>query len=98
MIVDSNTFWNGVTYKGNGLSSFNEKKEFCEYLIKRIITSPEYSKIYFNTQVYNEINNDVTTRGLHSKGVAIVAKWIAYKAAIDEGKNEGEAEVSGLLA
>lgn len=98
MIVDSNTFWNGVTYKGNGLSSFEEKKEFCEYLIKRIITSPEYSKIYFNTQVYNEIKNDVTTRGLHSKGVAIVAKWIAYKAAIDAGKSEKEAEVSGLLA
>ena len=53
MVEDISIFWNGVKNKENGLLSIDEKINFCEYLIKRIITSPEYSKIYFNTQVYN---------------------------------------------
>lgn len=90
-------FWDEVTLNNEKIS-LEERKRFCDYLIRKIITSPEYAKLFFNTQVYNEIVNDVTTRGLHSDGVAIVAQTIAQEKAIIEGKSALEAEISGLLA
>lgn len=92
------SFWDGVeTISGKKLSS-EEKLQFCENFTQMLRTSPELAKIFFNTQVYNEIVNDVTTRGLHSEGVAIVAENLATQKAKLDGKSEIDAKVSGLLA
>ena len=91
-------FWDGVeTTNGKKLSE-KEKLQFCENFNQMLRTSPELAKIFFNTQVYHEIVNDVTTRGLHSEGVAIVAENLAMQKAILDGKSEIEVKVSGLLA
>lgn len=91
-------FWDGVeTTDGKKLSP-EERLQFCEDFSQMLRTSPELAKIFFNTQVYNEIVNDVTTRGGHSEGVAIVAENLASQKAKLDGKSEIDAKVSGLLA
>ena len=91
-------FWDGVeTTDGKKLSP-EERLQFCEDFSQMLRTSPELAKIFFNTQVYNEIVNDVTTRGAHSEGVAIVAENLASQKAKFDGKSEIDAKVSGLLA
>lgn len=95
---ESIDFWTGVTkVNGNQLTD-KEKLEFCKVLNKMLIKSPEVAKIFYNTQVYNEIVNDVTTRGEHSVGVAIVAEKLASQKAKYDGKSEIEQQISGLLA
>ncbi len=93
----SKDFWGGVTKDGKPLTE-EEKMEFLSGFEKMILTSPEFAKIFFNTQVYNEIVNGVTTRGGHSEGVAIVAERLAELKAQKDGKSELEAKVSGKLA
>lgn len=92
------SFWNGVTKSDGQLLSTEEQLKFCRDFTEMLRKSPELAKIFFNTQVYNEIVNDVTTRGAHSEGVAIVAENLARQKAILDGKNMDEAEVSALLA
>lgn len=91
-------FWSGVRNSNGSQLSPEEMLSFCEGLNQMLRTSPELAKIFFNTQVYNEIVNDVTTRGLHSEGVAIVAENLAVQKARLDGKSEIEAKVSGLLS
>lgn len=92
------SFWNGVTKSDGQSLSTEEQLRFCRDFIEMLRKSPELAKIFFNTQVYNEIVNDVTTRGAHSEGVAIVAENLARQKAILDGKSMEEAEVSALLA
>lgn len=92
------SFWNGVTKSGGQSLSTEEQLKFCRDFTEMLRKSPELAKIFFNTQVYNEIVNDVTTRGAHSEGVAIVAENLARQKAILDGKSMNEAEVSALLA
>ena len=92
------SFWNGVTKNDGQYLSTEEQLKFCRDFIEMLRKSPELAKIFFNTQVYNEIVNDVTTRGAHSEGVAIVAENLARQKAILDGKTTNEAEVSALLA
>ena len=92
------SFWNGVTKSDGQSLSTEEQLRFCRDFIEMLRKSPELAKIFFNTQVYNEIVNDVTTRGAHSEGVAIVAENLARQKAILDGKNMDESEVSALLA
>ena len=92
------SFWNGVTKSGGKSLSTEEQLKFCRDFTEMLRKSPELAKIFFNTQVYNEIVNDVTTRGAHSEGVAIVAENLARQKAILDGKSRDEAEVSALLA
>lgn len=92
------SFWNGVTNRDGQLLSTEEQLRFCRDFIEMLRKSPELAKIFFNTQVYNEIVNDVTTRGAHSEGVAIVAENLARQKAVLDGKGMDEAEVSALLA
>ena len=92
------SFWNGVTNRDGQLLSTEEQLRFCRDFTEMLRKSPELAKIFFNTQVYNEIVNDVTTRGAHSEGVAIVAENLARQKAILDGKSMEEAEVSALLA
>lgn len=93
------TFWEGVTKTTDRQPlSTEEKLKFCRDFIEMLRKSPELSKIFFNTQVYNEIVNDVTTRGAHSEGVSIVAENLARRKAILDGKSFEEAEISALLA
>ena len=91
-------FWNGVTKSDGQALSTEEQLKFCRDFTEMLRKSPELAKIFFNTQVYNEIVNDVTTRGAHSEGVAIVAENLARRKAILDGKSMDEAEVSALLA
>ena len=97
MSKESISFWSGVT-KDNKQLTPEEQLQFCEDFNQMLRTSTELAKIFFNTQVYNEIVNDVTTRGLHSEGVAIVAENLASQKAKLDGKSDIEAKVSGLLA
>ncbi len=92
------SFWNGVTKSDGQSLSTEEQLRFCRDFTEMLRKSPELAKIFFNTQVYNEIVNDVTTRGAHSEGVAIVAENLARQKAILDGKNMDESEVSALLA
>lgn len=92
------SFWNGVTNRDGQSLSTEEQLRFCRDFIEILRKSPELAKIFFNTQVYNEIVNDVTTRGAHSEGVAIVAENLARQKAVLDGKGMDEAEVSALLA
>lgn len=92
------SFWNGVTKSSGEVLSTEEQLKFCRDFTEMLRKSPELAKIFFNTQVYNEIVNDVTTRGAHSEGVAIVAENLARRKAILDGKSNDEAEVSALLA
>ena len=56
---DEVSFWSGVK-KANGNNLTTEQQlKFCEDFIQMLRTSPELAKIFFNTQVYNEIVNDV---------------------------------------
>ena len=91
-------FWDGVEKINGKKLSAEERLQFCEDFSQMLRTSPELAKIFFNTQVYNEIVNDVTTRGAHSEGVAIVAENLASQKAKFDGKSEIDAKVSGLLA
>ena len=91
-------FWSGVTKNDGQSLSTEEKLKFCRDFTEMLRKSPELAKIFFNTQVYNEIVNDVTTRGAHSEGVAIVAENLARQKAILDGKSTDEAEISALLA
>ena len=92
------SFWDGVEKINGKKLSAEERLQFCEDFSQMLRTSPELAKIFFNTQVYNEIVNDVTTRGAHSEGVAIVAENLASQKAKFDGKSEIDAKVSGLLA
>lgn len=92
------SFWDGVEKINGKKLSPEERLQFCEDFSQMLRTSPELAKIFFNTQVYNEIVNDVTTRGAHSEGVAIVAENLASQKAKFDGKSEIDAKVSGLLA
>ncbi len=91
-------FWDGVEKINGKKLSAEERLQFCEDFSQMLRTSPELAKIFFNTQVYNEIVNDVTTRGAHSEGVAIVAENLASQKAKLDGKSEIDAKISGLLA
>ena len=92
------SFWTGITTADGKSLATEEKLKFCRDFIEMLRKSPELAKIFFNTQVYNEVVNDVTTRGAHSEGVAIVAENLARRKATLDGKNSDEAEVSALLA
>ena len=92
------SFWDGVEKINGKKLSAEERLQFCEDFSQMLRTSPELAKIFFNTQVYNEIVNDVTTRGAHSEGVAIVAENLASQKAKFDGKSEIDAKISGLLA
>lgn len=91
-------FFDGVTTE-NGMQLTNAQQlKFAEDFNRFLTTSPELAKIFFNTQVYNKIVNDVTTRGGHSEGVAIVAEQLAIKTAELSGKSPIEQKISGLIA
>ena len=91
------SFWSGVSKNGKELTQ-EEQLMFCRNFNKMLVTSPELAKIFFNTQVYNEIVNGVTTRGGHSEGVAIVAESLSKQKAKLDGKSNLESEISGELA
>jgi len=92
------SFWQGVKTK-DGTKLTNAKKiEFLKELVKALHKSAELAKIQFNTQVYNKIENGVTTRGEHTEGVALVAGKLAVQQAKNQGKSPEEQEIAGLLA
>lgn len=95
---DNISFWSGVTKADGSFLTLKEQLMFCKDFNDMLVTSPELAKIFFNTQVYNEIVNDVTTRGEHSKGVAIVAERLASLKAKYDGKSDVEIEIAGALA
>lgn len=95
-------FWDGVTTAEGEPLSLEEQRKFVSNLIEKLVLSPELAKLFFNTQVYNEFVNGVTTRGDHSKGVAIVAAELArIQVLLDEkteDKAEDKADIAALLA
>ena len=95
---EQSLFWNGIKNSEGKALTDEEKLKFCEDFNRMLTTSPELAKIFFNTHVYNEIVNGVTTRGAHSEGVAIVAENLATKKARLDGKSDIEARISGSLS
>lgn len=91
-------FWNGVTNSKGLRLTDEEKLLFCEELNYRLKISPELAKIFFNTQVYNNTENAVTTRGTHTEGVAENAENLAILKAELDGKSQIQQKISGLLA
>lgn len=75
-VATKEDFFADVTRNGQPLT-MQEKIEFLEKLNAKLLTSSELAKIHFNTQVYNVIENSVTTRGGHSEGVANTAQVLA---------------------
>lgn len=91
-------FLEGITHEDGSPLSVEEKKSFCSNLKRALIKSDELAKIHYNTQVYNVIENGVTTRGGHSVGVATVARELAAKQAEKQGLSADEIAMAADLA
>lgn len=92
-------FFGNITKEDGTLLTPQEQVNFLKELNEALITSPELAKIHFNTQVYNVIQNEVTTRGGHSEGVALTAENLVKALAEREGNiGTPEATASYLLA
>lgn len=73
-VPEVSDFFSHVTKSDGTPLTPQEQVAFLEGLNEALVTSPELAKIHFNTQVYNVIENEVTTRGGHSEGVALTAE------------------------
>lgn len=91
-------FFKGIKAKDGLELTEIQKRIFCDNLRIALLKSKELEKIHYNTQVYNVIENGVTSRGSHSVGVATVAKVLAKKLAKNEGMSNSQQELSSILA